>query len=69
MKQPLSYLPDNSGEISNLVHRVHVMLANQAARAVTFIAARSGEGTSTIARQFAEGLALETRQRRKPFQH
>lgn len=53
-------MSDSNGEISSLVHRINLVLAAQDRHIVAFIAARSGEGTSTVARDFAEGLADET---------
>jgi Mrp family chromosome partitioning ATPase len=48
------------GEIHKLVHRIHTMRQDQRGYRIAFIAARAGEGTSTLARDFAEGIANET---------
>lgn len=52
--------PDGDSEIGGLAHRLHLILAQQSGQIAAFIAARPGEGTSTIARRCAEGLAAET---------
>lgn len=52
--------PNADGEISTLVQRVNLTLLAKPKRIVAFIAARAGEGTSTIARAFAEIQAEET---------
>lgn len=46
-------------EISSLVQRLNLMTGGDAPKKITFISARPLEGTSTIARQFAEGMAEE----------
>lgn len=47
-------------EISALIQRLNVMLAGDAQKKITFISARPQEGTSSLARKFAEGMAEET---------
>jgi len=47
-------------EIRDLVQRLNPLIANQPGCILTFIAARPGEGTTTVASNFAESLAKET---------
>lgn len=42
-----------------MVQRLNLMMGGDAQKKITFISARPQEGTSTIARKFAEGLAEE----------
>jgi Mrp family chromosome partitioning ATPase len=49
--------PNTDEGIQNLVQRLDLALNSQTARIVTFISARPGEGTSTIARDYAAALA------------
>jgi len=56
-------MQDTSAQISSLVHRVNLALPGNEKHIVAFISARSGEGTSTVARAFAEGLAAETQRK------
>lgn len=50
-------------EISILVQRLNVMLGGETEKKITFISARPQEGTSSIARKFAEGMAEETQRK------
>jgi protein-tyrosine kinase len=49
--------PNRDEGIQNLVQRIDMALAMPEARIVTFIASRPGEGTSTIARDYARALS------------
>jgi Mrp family chromosome partitioning ATPase len=49
--------PNQDSSIQNLVQRVDMALDRSAPRIVTFISARPGEGTSTIARDYARVLS------------
>ena len=50
----------NETGIDGLVQRLDLFFGDKASRMVTFIAARPKEGTSTVARNFADKLAEET---------
>ncbi|MDX2028656.1 MAG: hypothetical protein SFW62_08475 [Alphaproteobacteria bacterium] len=52
--------PANDAEINGLVQRLNLTLNGPRGSIVTFIAARSGEGTSTVAQDAAMALAAET---------
>ncbi|MDR3448289.1 MAG: hypothetical protein P4M15_00800 [Alphaproteobacteria bacterium] len=49
--------PDKDDGISNLVQRLDMAMDPSATRIITFISARPGEGTSTVARDYALALS------------
>jgi Mrp family chromosome partitioning ATPase len=54
------HAPSGGNEMRDLVQRLNPLFANQQGCILTFIAARPGEGTTTVASHFAEALAKET---------
>jgi Mrp family chromosome partitioning ATPase len=49
----------DANEISGLVQRINLMMGGDAQKKITFLSARPQEGTSAIARKFAESMAEE----------
>lgn len=62
MSKQIQDLPlDLSAEIKPLIHKLGTVLGKEGAGSIlTFAAARSGEGTTTVARAFARALNAET---------
>jgi protein-tyrosine kinase len=54
------HTPSGGNEMRDLVQRLNPLFANQPGCILTFISARPGEGTTTVASHFAEALAKET---------
>jgi len=55
--QDMKRTPNRDDGLQNLVQRLDMALEKPSGRIVTFISARPGEGTSTIARDYAQALS------------
>lgn len=58
-----SFDQDVRVKIRDLVQRLNPVFAHRSCRVITFISARPGEGTTTIAEGFTEALAHETKRK------